>query len=104
MLQVVPVQSSGQRQIPFCKIPLFSHTRLGSIIVVFGAAVVVDLWVLVWSVEVSVEERNVEELSDGELSVEEPSVEESTVESSTFEQPSVEQPSDALLIIVVLII
>jgi len=47
MLQVVPVQSSRQRQIEFCKVPLFSHTRLGLVNVVLGGAVAA-----VWSVKV----------------------------------------------------
>jgi len=46
MLQVVPVQSSRQKQIPFCKVPLFSHTRLGLVNVVLGGAVAA-----VWSVK-----------------------------------------------------
>lgn len=52
MLHVVPVQSSGQRQIPFRKVPLFSHTRLGLDTVVFWRAVVVGFWLVDCSVEV----------------------------------------------------
>lgn len=52
ILHMAPVQSSGQRQIPFCKVPLFSHTRLGLGNVVLWGAVVVGFWLVDMSVEV----------------------------------------------------